>query len=78
MIIVDIGDLYRYGDQFTNLTIDGAINGVALPGAGLQKQYVSDAMRDALWMDATKDYIAQDGVIDFTIKGPPQTTVDHT
>lgn len=75
---VDIGDLYRYGDQFTNLTIDGAINGVALPGAGLQKQYVSDAMRDALWMDATKDYIAQDGVIDFTIKGPPQTTVDHT
>lgn len=79
---VDIRDLFTYGDQFVNFDVASTDAGfVALPKVGMQKHYVSAADRDALFTDATangKQLVRQDGVVNFTIKGSPLTTVDHT
>lgn len=77
---VDVRDLYLYGDQFLNFDMAATDAGiVALPKAGMQKHYVADADRNALFVDAAnKTLVRQDGVLDLTIKGPPLTTVDQT
>lgn len=78
---VDLRDLYLYGDQFVNFALTETDAGlVALPKAGMQKHYVSDADRNALFSDGTgvKTLVRQDGVVNFTIKGSPLSTVDHT
>lgn len=77
---VDLRDLFLYGDQFLNFDMAATDAGiVALPKAGMQKHYVANTDRNALFVDAVaKHLVRQDGVIDFTIKGPPLTTVDQT
>lgn len=78
---VDVRDLFTYGDQFVNFALTETDAGfVALPKVGMNKHYVSDADRNALFVDGTgaKTLVRQDGVVNFTIKGSPQTTVDHT
>lgn len=78
---VDVRDLFMYGDQFVNFALTETDAGfVALPKAGMNKHYVSDADRKALFADGTgaKSLVRQDGVVNFTIKGSPLTTVDHT
>lgn len=77
---VDLRDLFLYGDQFVNFDVAATDAGmVALPKAGMQKQYVSDADRNNLFRTAASaNMVRQDGVIDLTIKGPPMTTVDQT
>lgn len=77
---VDVRDLFTYGDQFINFDLAATDAGlVALPKVGMNKHYVADADRNGLFSDiANKNLVRQDGVIDFRIKGPPQTTVDQT
>lgn len=77
---IDVRDLFTYGDQFVNFDLAATDAGlVPLPKAGMQKAYIADADRTALFADAvTKNLVRQDGRIDFSIMGPPQTTVDHT
>lgn len=78
---VDLRDLMLYGDQFVNFALTETDAGlVALPKAGMQKQYVVDADRNGLFTDGTgvKSLIREDGVVNLTIKGSPLTTVDHT
>lgn len=76
---VDLRDLFLYGDQFLNFALTETDAGlVALPRAGMQKHYVLASDREALFANATKQLVRQDGVVDLTIKGPPLTTVDHT
>ena len=78
---VDLRDLYLYGDQFVNFALTETDAGlVALPKAGMNKHYISDADRNALFVDGTgvKSLVRQDGVVNFTIKGSPLSTVDQT
>jgi hypothetical protein len=78
---VDLRDLFLYGDQFVNFALTETDAGlVALPKAGMNKHYVNEADRTGLFVDATgvKALVRQDGVVNFTIKGSPLTTVDHT
>lgn len=78
---VDLRDLMLYGDQFINFDMAATDAGlVALPKVGMQKHYLSDADRNALFVDSagTKTLVREDGVINFTIKGSPLTTIDHT
>lgn len=75
---VDVRDLFLYGDQFINMTRDGAANAVALPGSGFLKAYVTEAMRTGLFMTAGKNLVKQDGVINFTIKSSPMVATDQT
>jgi len=77
---IDVRDLFMYGDQFVNFALTETDAGlVALPRAGLERQYVLDADRNALFVDAvTKCLVRQDGIIDLRIKGSPLTTVDQT
>lgn len=77
---IDLGDLYRYGDQFSNVTLDGSVNGLPMPvNAGSGKDYVTSAGRNALFVTGeTENKVRQDGVVDFTIKCSPTTAMDHT
>lgn len=76
---VDLRDLFLYGDQFLNFALTETDAGlVALPKAGMQKHYALAADREALFAAASKSLVRQDGVVDFVIKGPPLTTIDHT
>lgn len=78
---VDVRDLFLYGDQFVNFALTETDAGfVALPATGMQKAYVSDASRKALFSDGSgvKSLVRQDGVVDFSIMGSPLTTKDHT
>lgn len=71
---VDIRDLLVYGDQFVNFAFTATDAGmVALPTAGLEKRYVSDADIDALFVTPeTKGLVREDGVISFLIHGAQQ------
>lgn len=78
---VDLRDLMLYGDQFVNFAVTETDAGmVALPKVGMNKHYINDADRNALFIDGTgvKSLVREDGVVNFTIKGSPLTTVDHT
>lgn len=74
---VDIRDLLMYGDQFANFALTATDAGmVALPTAGLEKRYVSDADIDALFKTPqTAGLIREDGVCSMMIHG---AQMDHT
>lgn len=76
---VDVRDLFTYGDQFVNFALTETDAGlVALPRAGMKKDYVSLADRDALFTNGAKNLVRQDGRIDLQIMGSHRTTVDRT
>lgn len=68
---VDIKDLFIHGDQFINFATTGVNNGnfVDLPDAAGNSRYPSTADIDRLFVDAAKDTVAQDGVVQINIKG---------
>lgn len=74
---VDIRDLLLYGDQFVNFALTETNAGlVALPTAGLEKRYVSDADIDGLFKTPeTSGFVREDGVISLMILG---AQMDHT
>lgn len=80
--IVDVRDLYLYGDQFVNFDIsaDTTASVVALPNAALtNKKYPALTDAQALFVDDTntngKTKVRQDGVVHLSIAG---RQVDHT
>lgn len=74
----DVRDLFKYGDQFLNKA--DALGGYApaLPTAAGEKRFMSGAQIDALFNDAAKNKIRQDGVTRLSILGHPTTAVDNT
>ena len=67
---VDLKDLFLYGDQFVNFALTETNAGmVALPTAGLDKRYVTEAMIDGLFVTAGADMVKQDGVVRLSILG---------
>lgn len=65
--IVDLKDLYLYGDQFLSMPLTEADNGlVQLPTAGLNKKYVSQGDVDGLFSTSNKR-VRQDGVCSLNI-----------
>ena len=71
--IVDVKDLFLYGDQFVNVAKSGTgLNMATLPNAALtNKDYPSDADVDALFVgstDATRQ-VRQDGIVNLSILG---------
>lgn len=74
---LDVGDLFRYGDQFTNVADAKGFN-LALPNAAGEKRWATLAMAKALFADDTKSFIRQDGVTRLNVLGHPQTTEDMT
>lgn len=76
---VDVRDLYLYGDQFVNFaTTETDAGFVSLPRAGMEKRFVDQASKTALFTTATKNLVRQDGVVNFSIMGSDLTTKDHT
>lgn len=66
----DVKDLFLFGEQFVNFSLSETDAGfVALPTAGLNKRYVSQADINGLFVAAEKNLVRQDGVIDFSILG---------
>lgn len=70
---VDIADLFTHGDQFlhyidaTQYPAGGPV--VALPTAGLDARYVTEAMVDGLFKDVATKFMTQDGVCRMSILG---------
>lgn len=71
---VDIADIFMHGDQFfhntvaaTQMPIAGPI--VALPEAGLNARYPSEAMIDGLFKDIASNVLYQDGVVRMSVLG---------
>lgn len=72
---VDLKDLFLYGDQFVNFALTETNAGmVALPTAGLDKRYVTEAMINGLFVSDTADMIKQDGVVRLSILGSLKDT----
>ena len=71
--VLDIKDLFVYGDQFVNFDIDaGTADGsyVALPSAGLEKRYPTETDINSLFVGGTPTaLVKQDGVARFSILG---------
>ena len=71
--VLDIKDLFVYGDQFVNFDIDaGTADGsyVALPSAGLEKRYPTETDINGLFVGGTPTaLVKQDGVARFSILG---------
>lgn len=71
--VIDVRDLFLYGDQFVNFDIDaGTADGsyVAMPTAGLERRYPVQTDIDALFVGATPTaLVKQDGVARFSILG---------
>lgn len=66
---LDLKDLFIYGDQFVNFALAGGDgSSVALPTAGFNTLYPSDADIDAFFAGATKT-VQQDGVVQLSILG---------
>nr|QJB20458.1 MAG: major capsid protein [Microvirus sp.] len=65
----DVKDLFMYGEQFVNFSLATTDAGfVALPDAAMNKRYPSEAMVDALFVDAvTNNYVQQDGLLTLNI-----------
>ena len=74
---VDVRDLFKYGDQFLN-TASLAGYAPLLPTASGEKRFMTGAMIDALFQDAAKNKIRQDGVTRLSILGHPTTAIDNT
>lgn len=72
--VVDVRDLFLYGDQFVNFALTETDAGLlALPTAAMQKKYPIEADIDALFkVGATAKYIRQDGVCTLAILGTQQ------
>ncbi|QCS37339.1 major capsid protein [Tortoise microvirus 88] len=67
---IDIKDLLLYGDQFINFVpAVGEAGFVALPTAGLQRKFASDADANALFTDVAKNLIRSDGIVSLGIAG---------
>lgn len=69
--VIDVRDLFLYGDQFVNFDVDAAPGDgsyVAMPTADLQKRYPSSADIAALF-PATAQNVKQDGIARFSILG---------
>ena len=71
---VDLADIFIHGDQFfhntvaaTQMPIGGPI--VALPEAGLNARYPSEAMIDGLFKAVENNCLYQDGVMRMSILG---------
>lgn len=84
--VVDVRDLFLYGDQFVNFALDTAdANFVDLPTPGLEKQYPDMDDANNLFVDGPPAgeeteadvfrWLRQDGVVSLNIAG---TQVDHT
>ncbi len=70
--VVDVRDLFLYGDQFANFDIATAtgLSKVALPTAGLNKRYASEADADSMFKSAAPaNKIRMDGVVSLSIAG---------
>lgn len=66
--VVDLRDLFLYGDQFVNFAVTATDAGmVALPTAAMQKRYPSETDTDALFVSALANNIDQDGVVSLRI-----------
>ena len=74
--IVDLRDLFLYGDQFVNYDVVASPDSgaVALP-TGVNWRYPTKAMVDALFVPASPYGVLQDGVARLSILG---ALVDHT
>lgn len=70
--VVDLRDLFLYGEQFTNYAPAASFNGIAMPTAALGKRYPTLAMAQSLFVDdggaGTAQYIEEDGRIDVTFQ----------
>lgn len=68
---LDLRDLFVHGDQFVNFDIASTdANFVPVPGGGLSnKRYPIETGIDALFASDTKEYVRQDGVVQFAIAG---------
>nr|QJB20611.1 MAG: major capsid protein [Microvirus sp.] len=73
----DVRDLFKYGDQFTNLAAAAGYM-PALPAANGEKRFMDGTMINALFADAAKNKVRQDGVTRFSILGHPTTVTDNT
>lgn len=71
--VIDVRDLFIYGDQFVNFDIDGGTGDtsfVAMPTAGLQKRYPVAADIDGLFVGGSPtSLVKQDGIIRLSILG---------
>ncbi|AXH76180.1 MAG: major capsid protein [Microviridae sp.] len=74
---LDVGDLFRYGDQFIRYA-DAKGFRPALPAANGEKRWPTEAMATALFNVAANNKVRQDGVTRMSIVGHPQTTDDMT
>lgn len=74
---LDTRDLFAYGDQFLAFA---SANGFApaLPNAAGEKRFMTGAMVDALFADAAKNKIREDGVTRLSILSHPTTATDNT
>jgi len=81
---VDIRDLFLYGDQFVNFTMnDESASQVPLPtNATTWSLYPTETMVEGLFIDedgvSGLDKCRQDGVINFTIASRSTVATDHT
>lgn len=72
---VDVKDLFMYGDQFCNFALTETDAGmVALPTAGLEKRYVTQAMIDGLFQTAGTNTVNQDGIVKLQVLGALKDT----
>ena len=71
--VLDVRDLFLYGDQFVNFDVDASGAGgshVAMPTAGLEKRYPVDADITGLFVGTTPAaLVRQDGLARFSILG---------
>lgn len=74
--VIDMRDLFLYGDQFVNFDLDGTSNDgtgswVAMPSLGLEKRYPVTADIDHLFADTSSPtaLVKQDGVARLSILG---------
>lgn len=76
---IDVKDLFLYGDQFVNFSLDATDAGfVALPTAGLNKRYVAEADIEALFVAPVDEegepltpasLVSEDGIVTLMIAG---------
>jgi len=76
---IDVRDILIHGDQFVRGSAQ--VNAVALPTAGAEAKYATEAMADALFTDPAGSglfFVRQDGVARFDISAASEDTVDAT
>lgn len=73
---VDLRDLFLYGDQF----VVGNLGGYApaIPNAAGEKRFLTSGAIDALFANAAKNKVRQEGVTRLSILGHPTTATDNT